>query len=405
MFVLEVKPEIILNSRKEETIQITLKTYEGKFVVSAPSGKSLGKQEVGPYNSKGISRSLFLLKHFSKQLIHQNFFIKKVNDLKQIRELIYRFEKKYGRLGGNVTYALEGVFLRAAAADAHVDVFEFINNDMNLGMNVKIPMPVGNCIGGGLHSEPVNGFRPDFQEFLLIPREKTFSRAITVNLRAYEYAKKLLKAKKRNDENAWVTGLSNEDVLDILREIKDKFGFRIGLDVAASTFYSNGYYRYKNKELVRDKRDQADYISRLAKKYGIFYIEDPIQEEDFSGFTEVMNSVPKKAKGSPKTLVVGDDLTVTNPKLLRRAVKAGSINAIIIKPNQIGSILNVKEVVEICKKNDIIMIFSHRSGETMDDLISDLAVGFGADFVKFGIYGRERLIKLKRIRDIELKIS
>jgi enolase len=399
MFVKEVVPSLIKNSRGERTVQIRLETYEGKFVVSAPSGKSKGKSEVASYNSKGIGHSFKMLKVFCPKLKHQNFLIKKIEDLKPLVELMKRFEGKYGKFGGNVCYAMESVFLKGAAADKGKELWQFINDDVNRGLRPKIPMPVGNCIGGGVHSGFVKEKRPDFQEFLFIPKEKTFSRAVTMNLRAYEYAQKLLKSYKGNDENAWMTGKTNEEVLEILREVAKKYKLRIGLDVAASEFYDNGYYKYKNKELIRDKVDQADYIENLIRKFGIFYVEDAMQEEDFSGFKEILNAVDKS-----KTLIVGDDLTTTNMRLVRRAVSSGAINAMIVKPNQIGSMIEVKNVVQFCKENDIIMIFSHRSGETMDDTLADYCVGFGGQFIKTGIFGRERLIKLKRVIEIERKV-
>jgi len=395
MFVKEVKPSLVKNSRGEKTVQIELETYEGKFVVSAPSGKSKGKSEVASYNPKGIGHRLKMLKVFCPKLKHQNFLIKKIDDLKQIIGLMKRFEARYGKFGGNVSYVMESVFLKAAAADNGKELWKFINDEVNGGLKPKMPMPVGNCIGGGLHSKMIKGKRPDFQEFLLIPKEKTFSRAVTVNLRAYDEAKHLLKTRKRNDENAWMTNKTNEEVLEILKKVAKKYKMRIGLDVAASSFYERGYYKYKNKELIRDKVDQADYIERLIKKFGIFYVEDGMQEEDFSGFKEILNAV----KG--KTLIVGDDLTTTNMRLVRRAVNSGAINAMIVKPNQIGSMIEVKNVVNFCKKYNIVMIFSHRSGETMDDTLADYCVGFGGQFIKTGIYGRERLIKLKRVMEIE----
>lgn len=403
MFIKEANPSFIKNSRGEKSIQIEIITYEGRFLVSAPSGKSKGKNEVVSYNSKGIDQSMKMLKVFCSKLKHKNFIIKKVDDLKQITELMYRFEARFGNFGGNVNYVIEGAFLKAAASDNGKELWEFINDDINDGLKPKMPMPVGNCIGGGLHSENIKGKKPDFQEFLLIPNEKTFSRAVTVNLRAYGFARKLLKSKKRNDENAWMTDKSNEEVLEILKLIAKRYKLKIGLDIAASTFYSKGYYRYKNKDLIRDKVDQSDYLERLTKKFGIFYLEDGMQEEDFSGFKEVLDRVLKAKKS--KTLIIGDDLTTTNLKLVRRAVESKSINALIIKPNQIGSILEVKKVVEFCKKNNIIMIFSHRSGETMDDILADYCIGFGGQFIKTGIYGRERLIKLKRVMDIEKSLK
>ncbi len=395
MFVKEIVPSIIKNSRGEKTIGLKLETYEGRFISSAPSGKSKGKNEVESYNVKGILKSFSLLKRFCRLLKHKNFIIKDIDGLKKLVSLIKRFEGRYGDLGGNVTYALESVFLKAAAADTNREVWELINDDVNNGRKPKMPMPVGNCIGGGLHSKLVKNKRPDFQEFLLIPKEKTFSKAITINLRAYHFAKEQLKSHGKNDENAWRTEKSNEEVLEILKKVGKKFKVRIGLDVASSTFYKKGYYYYKNKELIRDKIDQADYIERLIKRFEIFYVEDGMQEEDFSGFKEILGTVNKNV------LIVGDDLTTTNLRLVRRAVNSKSINSMIIKPNQIGSLIQVRDVVKFCKKHDIKLIFSHRSGETMDDILADYCVGFGGDFIKTGIIGKERLIKLKRIVDIE----
>jgi enolase len=402
MFIKKVVPSLIKDSRGKPTIQIEVFTYEGKFKCSAPSGKSTGKSEVASYNPRGIQYSVRMLKVFCAKLRHKNFLIKKIDDIEQLSNLMKKFEEQFGKFGGNVDYAIEGAFLRAAAADNKKEVWELINDDVNKGKTPKMPMPVGNCIGGGLHSKPVKGKRPDFQEFLLIPKEKTYSRAVTLNLRAHEYAKKLLKSKKTNDEGAWTTDKTNDEVLEILKEIAKKYNLRIGLDVASSSFYEKGYYNYKNKDLTRDKVDQADYMERLVKKFVIFYLEDAMQEDDFSGFKEILNTTQKNKF---KTLIVGDDLTTTNLKRTQRAARGNSINAMIIKPNQIGSILEVKKVVEFCKKHNVIMIFSHRSGETMDNILSDYCVGFGGQFMKAGIFGRERLIKMKRVMDIEKSLK
>ena len=402
MFIKEIFPSYINNSRGNKSIQINLTTYEGKFKASAPSGKSKGKSEVACYHEKGISHSMTMLKVFCKKLKEKNFLIKKLEDIQQLNKLMTEFEEKHGSFGGNVYYAMEAAFLKAAAADVGKQLWQFINDDLNNGRKPKSPMPVGNCIGGGLHSAKIKSKRPDFQEFLLIPNEKTYHRAATVNLRAYEYAKKLLKAKYRNDENAWMTPKTNEEVLEILKKTADKYKLRIGLDIASSSFYEKGYYKYKNKNLTRDRLDQADYVEKLIKKFKIFYIEDPMDEDDFSGFKKILDTV---SKNKFKSLIVGDDLTTTNPKRVKRASQGKTINAMIIKPNQIGKILEVKKVVDLCKKNNIQIIFSHRSGETMDDTLADYCIGFGGQFMKSGIYGRERLIKVKRLIDIEKKIK
>ncbi len=399
MFIKEVVPSFVKNSRGERGVQIEVVTYEGRFKCSAPSGKSTGKAEVVSYHEKGIGHSMKMLRAFCPKLEGENFIMKRVDDLKAMTNLMRKFEARHGKFGGNVNYAMEGAFLRAAAADNGKELWEFINDDVNNGLRPKMPMPVGNCIGGGLHSKTIKGKKPDFQEFLLIPKEKTFSRAVTVNLRGYDLAKKLLQSGKRNDESAWRTNKPNEEVLEVLKAVAKHYKLRIGLDVAASSFYGGGYYRYKNKDLIRDKVDQADYIERLVKKFGIFYVEDGMHEDDFGGFKEVLNNVSKR------TLIVGDDLTTTNLKRVRRAVEGNAINAMIIKPNQIGSILEVKKVVQFCKRNNIKMIFSHRSGETMDDILADYCVGFGGQFIKTGIFGKERLIKLKRVIEIEKSLK
>tara|TARA_Y100000034_G_scaffold124318_1_gene172317 strand:+ start:556 stop:1782 length:1227 start_codon:yes stop_codon:yes gene_type:complete len=404
MFVKEVKPRIIKNSRGEKSIEIELKTYKGKFKVSAPSGKSRGKHEVAQYHSRGgISFSFKILNAFCKKLKHKNFMIKKFDDLKLIIKEIKKFESRAGRFGGNANYALEAVFLKAAAKDVGKELWRFIFDSLDYNFHdakkkkVQMPMPVGNCIGGGKHSKLIRGKKPDFQEFLLISHAKTFSKAITKNMRAYEYVRKLLKTRRVNDENAWMTDKTNEDILFILKKLTQRYRVKIGLDVAASSFYKNGYYHYKNKSLIRDKVDQADYIEKLIEKFKLFYVEDPMQEEDFGGFVEIRNSIKKKKD----TLIVGDDLTTTSLKRVRRAISSKGINALIVKPNQIGSLLEVKKVMEFCKKNNLVTIFSHRSGETMDDTLADLVVGFQGDFIKSGIVGRERLIKLRRVLEIE----
>lgn len=409
MFIKEVRPSIIKNSRGEKTIQIEIETHVGKFKASAPSGKSTGKYAVHSYHPNGIDYSLRLLKFLAKKLKHKNFLIRKFEDLKIFESEMHRFERRHGSLGGNCVYALETCFLKAAAKEKKKELWEFINDAMNASKKPKMPMPIGNCIGGGLHSKnkKKNLSIPDFQEFLLIPKEKTFSRAITKNIHAYHKAKKLLKRAekkiflKTNDENAWQTSLTNEEVLGILYKIGKEFNIRIGVDIAASTFCDKkGYYQYKNKELIRDRQEQIDYVQKLIKKHAMFYVEDALQEEDFSGFKELLAQLNTK-----KTLIVGDDLTVTSPTRTRRAFSSKAINAIILKPNQIGYLSGVIKVVEFCKKNNLKIVFSHRSGETMDDALADYAVGFGAEFIKTGIIGKERLIKLKRVMEIEKSLG
>jgi enolase len=400
MFIRGASCKIIKNSRGEKTLEMTLKTFKGSVWASAPAGKSRGKREVEPWSEQGVEESYRKLQRFCKLIEHKNFMIRQLSDLQMVLDIIKRFEQHMGSLGGNTTYVIETVFLKAAAQDHNRELWQFIHEGMGGGSHVHMPMPVGNCIGGGQHSRLVKGRKPDFQEFLLIPKEKTFGRAVTVNLKAYDEAKHLLKAGSRNDENAWQTDKTNEEVLEVLASIAKKHNLRIGLDVASSTFFSHGKYHYKNKELIRDRVDQVEYLAKLSKKYKLFYLEDPLDEDDFSSFKELLSDVDSK-----KCMIVGDDLTTTHLADVERAVHAKAINAMIIKPNQVGDMLEVAKVVQYCRKHKITMIFSHRSGDTMDDALADYCVGFGGHFIKCGIYGRERLIKLKRIMDIEKSLN
>jgi len=261
--------------------------------------------------------------------------------------------------------------------------------------------PIGNTIGGGLHSKGRKRIKPDFQEFLFIAEGKNFTEKVKINNLAYKLTRKLLKSWKRNDEGAWETNKTNEEVLKIMEKVRDelknqKIKIDIGLDIAASSFYKNKKYLYKNPQRSYDKKKQINYIKMLINRFNIFYIEDPLNENDFSGFRELDNK---------KCLIVGDDLTTTNPERLKKAIRMKSINAIIIKPNQIGSLLKVRDVIEIAKKANIKTIISHRSGETKDNTIADLGVGFNCDFIKTGIYGNVRKSKLKRLIQIENYIT
>ena len=201
----------------------------------------------------------------------------------------------------------------------------------------------------------------------------------------------ILKTRLKTDDGAWITHFTEEKIFEIMK----KFKIRFGTDVAASSFYCDGNYNYKNK--ILDRETQIRYINSIVKDFGIFYCEDPLDEEDFEGFSKI--------KKTEKNLIVGDDLTVTHIDRLKKAIKLKSINAIIVKPNQNGSLLELREIFEICRKNGIKTVMSHRSGETMDDSLADYAVGFGADFIKCGISTKWREVKLKRLIEIEKELG
>jgi len=378
-----VSAKSILDSRREKTVHVTIKTEVGSFSASAPNGKSRGKYEAKPYK-KSLEEDIKFLKdskdYFSKEILE------KFKDLRRIEDIVDR------HLGANTLFALESAVLKAIAKEQKKSVWQLINPEAN-----KLPRLVGNCIGGGKHSEEKS--KPDFQEFLLIPNLKSVEKAFEANKKAREEVKFALKEKdrkfkgKENDENAWETSLSEKEILNILKKTK----LPLGLDVAASSFCKRKKYIYKNPPLDRTPEEQLEYLSNLIKNFGLVYIEDGFSEEDFESFAKLLEKFPR-------TLIVGDDLIVTNYDRLKKAIESKSINALIVKPNQTGSLLDVSQVCKIAKDNNIKIVFSHRSGETEEDILADLAFGFGADFFKCGIVGKERESKLKRLIDIEKRL-
>ena len=385
----EVSAKSILDSRKEKTILVSIKTDSRKtFSASSPSGKSTGKYEVKPYK-KGLEEDISSIKKFKEYFSEE--ILEEFDDLKRVEDILE------GHVGGNTLFAFESAVLKAIADEKKVQIWELINPEA--GKEKKFPRLVGNCIGGGKHSN-IKGRKPDFQEFLLIPEINSPGNALNINKEAKEKVQLSIKKKdnnfkgQKNDEDAWMTSMNEKEVLDVLKETE----LPLGVDVASSSFYSRGKYHYENPILKRNEEEQSGYLTNLIKNYNLIYVEDPFQEEDFESFAKLL-------KRFPNSMIIGDDLTVTNTKRLKKAIEMKSINAIIVKPNQCGSLMEVRNVCRMAKENNIKMIFSHRSGETPETILADLAFGFQADFFKCGITGKEREAKIKRLIEIEKSLK
>ena len=376
----------ILDSRGEKTILISIKTNIGNFSASAPNGKSKSKHTTKSYK-KNLEEDIKTIKNFSDYFSKE--ILQKFYDLRRVEDIID------GHVGANTFFALESAVLKAIAKEQSKEIWQLIDSNTK-----KLPRLVGNCIGGGVHSKSVNKKKPDFQEFLLIPNSKSVKKSFEINKKAKEETKEILKEKdksfksKKNDENAWETSLNERQILDIFKKLK----LPRGLDISASSFYKRRVYNYKNPLLKRTEKEQLEYIFNLIKNFDLLYIEDPFNQEDFENFARLLKRFPEK-------LIIGDDLTTTNLKRVEKAIKMKSINALIVKPNQIGSLIEVKRICELAKKNNIKIIFSHRSGETEENILADLAFGFGADFFKCGITGKERETKLNRLIEIERSLK
>jgi len=404
MLITDARAIKIMNSRNEPTISLVLETKAGKVQASAPSGKSRGKYEAEQYSYKGIDFSITFANAVCRRLISQKISFNSFEDLEKLEKILLEYDKtkNWHMIGGNVVFVIESAILKAMALAEGKELWKFLNDRAK-----NIPMPVGNCIGGGQHIRKEK--KSDIQEFLLIPETKNFFDSYFVNLQAYKEIKKILYEKDsvwRNeltDEKAMASSLRAENILELLNnvssDIKKKLGInlRIGMDVAASSLWNNKAYSYANPKISRSKEEQLEFMSNLIKKFNIFYIEDAFQEDDFESFAKL----PK----SSKCLIVGDDLTATQPDRLKMAIENNSINAVIVKPNQNGSLLETKKFVDLAHKNKIITIISHRSGETSDSTISDLAVAWNIPFIKVGILGKERFAKLNKLLKIEREIG
>jgi len=384
MIIEKVGAKKIRDSRGDFTIEVSIISDAGKFVSSAPNGKSKGKYEAKSYKKsleEDIEAIVSLSTYFSSDVLE------KFDDLRRVEDVVK------GHVGANTLFALESCALKAMAKEQKKEIWELINPNSK-----KIPQLVGNCVGGGLHST-TEGTKPDFQEFLLIP-ETGAKEGFELNKKIKKELEFLLKKKdkkfssKKNDEDAWITSLGDKEVLEIISGLKVEFG----VDIASSSFFKRKKYYYSNPKFERTSEEQLFYLLNLLRNFNIKYVEDPFDEEDFRSFAKLLEKFPDR-------LIVGDDLTVTNSKRLQKAIDMKSINTLIVKPNQCGSLMEVKRVVELAKANKIKMIFSHRSGETSENILADLAVGFEADFIKCGITGVEREAKIKRLIEIEKKIK
>jgi enolase len=380
MKVKEVEAYIVRNSRGEKTVEVKVNK---KYVAAAPSGASTGSAEVKCYVGS-IESAVNKLNKFSEL---KGMRFEEFDDLEI-------FDSKITEWGGNVVVALQFALLKAMSDNS---VWNYLNDKAK-----NLPTPLGNCIGGGKHTRKKG---VDVQEFLLIPTGDTFEERMTVNDYVYRKLGKALGTKERTDEGAYMPAMNDTDVFDYLHKFlqnkENSLGMDVsfGVDMASSSYFDGKFYSYNNfsstypvKKFTRD--DHVDYVNKLIRDYKLSYVEDGMQENDYLGFSML----------NQKTMVCGDDLVATNLDRLKEALKVNAINTLIVKPNQIGSVVKAKEVVDYAHKKGIKTVISHRSGETMDATISHLAVAWNMPYIKTGIYGAERRVKLKELLNIEKKI-
>ncbi|MEM0480669.1 MAG: hypothetical protein QXQ14_00560 [Candidatus Aenigmatarchaeota archaeon] len=387
MIVRNIKLREIYSHNLLPTVEIEVEIPKGKVRASAPIGTSTGF-----YEAKYLS--LFEIKKKFLE-IKREFELKEFKDISEIDNLLIELDgtKNFSNIGANLSIAISYAFAKAFALNENLEVYEYISQFFKF--EPKIPLPVCNVIGGGKHFG-----NTDFQEFLLIGAfGKSFKENFEKIRKAYYKIAEILSKKDRffsfgrNIESAWISFLKLEEILKILNEVKNDL--LIGIDVAANSLWNpkNERYEYEKTRLSLTRVEQLTFIYELAKEFDIYYIEDPFYDDDFVSFATLTNRLFPK-------LIVGDDLYVTNVERLKKGIELKASNGAIVKPNQVGTITQTAEFVKLAKKNDIKIIVSHRSGETEDNIIAHLAVGFGANYAKIGVSG-ERTVKINELIRIE----
>ncbi len=394
----------VFDSRGVPTIEVDVITESGWGRNAAPFGApgSRGEYEASAYGSVGITGALnAVLNELGPQLVGMD-----ASKLSLCDTLIKKFDgtANFGRIGGNTASALSIAVAKAAADSLGIPLYEFLAPDSD---SLSLPFPLGNIIGGGAHSA---GPTPDMQEHLVLPLSaSSFKEAAKLNIMVHEETGKLLGTRDKNftggtdDEHAWAADLNDYQALEIISEackvVTQKMGaeFRLGLDLAADRLWNpdRKQYVYSREGKFRHTDDQVDFVEDLVKEFNLCYVEDAFHSNDYEAFAEL-----KKRVGN-LCLVCGDDLLATNKQRTKKGVSEGSVNAMIIKVNQIGTLTDAKKTNDYAQSQGIKTIISHRSGETDDHTIAHIGVGWNCVMIKTGVLGGERLAKLNELIRIE----
>lgn len=394
--ITSVRGRLVYNSRGSKTIEIDVisdKKHLGR--ACAPSGASVGKHEAQSFVENKPEKSLQVLNKNLKRFVGLES-----DDLKSIQRELRRIDRtsNYSKIGGAVAYALTIASVDSAAKALGEPMFKVISQTKKW----KFPFPLGNILGGGAHAGPGT---PDIQEILVCSiGAKTPRESIERNLEVHGELGKVLQKDNprftngRGDEGGWAPELDNEKALELSAQAIENLGYTLGKEVALGVdFAASTQWNEEKKKYVYDRagfentpEEQIDFAAGIIEKYKLVYAEDTVHEEAFS-------DMAKLAKKFPKTLITGDDLTVTNAKILKKAISKKACNAAVLKVNQAGSLYDALEFAEVATKNKIRLITSHRSGESVDSQITHIGIATGSGMLKVGVVGGERVAKLNEL--------
>ena len=410
--IIEVIGREIIDSRGNPTVEVEVILEDGFMGrASVPSGASTGTHEALELRDKNAKRYLGKGVQKAIQNIHRVIAPKlhgmDVLDQKGIDTAMIRWDGTPNkiRLGANAILGVSLACAKAAAGSLGIPLYQHLG-----GLSAtKLPLPLMNIINGGVHADN----NVDLQECMILPiGSKSFKEALRMGVEVFHHLKAILKAKgyktSVGDEGGFAPDLqSNEEAFSLIVEAIRKAGYRpgrdvaLGIDAAATEFHRNGFYHLKaEKKPKRNSEEMIEYYESLIKKFPILTIEDGLAEDDWKGWKVMTARLGKKIQ------LVGDDLFVTNPNRLLRGIREGAANAILVKLNQIGTLTETLEVIDMAKRAGYRTIISHRSGETEDTTISDLAVGTNAGQIKTGATSRtDRVAKYNQLIRIEEELG
>ncbi len=405
----------ILDSRATPTVEVSVLTDSGAFgTASVPSGASNGKNEDVELRDGDPARymGLGVLKAVNNvnTVIGPKIVGMEIGEQEKLDQFMIQLDgtQNESHLGANAILGVSIACLKASANSYKMPLFQYIGTRYRPGVALSVPGPLFNLINGGKHGAG----NLDFQEFHVIPSTRMpYSDALRAGTEIWLSLKQELIHRNAvhsvGDEGGFAPNLfTNADALELMALVIKNSTYRLGvdlylgLDVAADEIVKNGSYSIKDSPKPLDRDGMIDLYKSLVKDYGLLGIEDGLDQDDWAGWTKLMQALPEGV------MIIGDDLVTTNAKRLQEAVDKKSCNAVIVKPNQIGTVTETIELMNLAEKNKITQIASHRSGETNDSFIADFAVGMGAHYAKFGAPDRgERVAKYNRLLEIETYLA
>jgi enolase len=395
--ITSIEERLVFNSRGDKTIEIDVVSdnkYQGR--ACAPSGASVGMYEAQSFVQNDPELTLRNFKSLKDKFIGIDS-----SDLKNLHHAVRTIDPtdNYSNIGGAVAYALTIASVDSASKAMHVPFYKVLKPKVE---SISFPYPLGNVLGGGAHAGPGT---PDLQEFLICPvKSLSIFEAISLNSRIHKEVKKSIEkidtrfTYGKGDEGGWAPAIVNDRAIELVENAIISCGYdprkeiRMGIDFASSSLWDSKkkVYDYQREGIIRTTEEQIEYVNKLIRDYNLIYAEDPLHEEDFENMSII-------TQGNPMCLVTGDDLLVTNTNRVKISTKKKACSGAILKVNQAGTLYDAMLFAEECNNNNIKVITSHRSGESVDNHISHISIATNSLMIKTGVVGGERISKLNEL--------